>query len=428
MAELDRVGIAAVLAADAELEVGPGLAAPGHGGLHELAHAGLVDRGEGVLLHDFELGVVREERAGVVARHAEAGLREVVGAEAEELGGLGNFVGGERAARDLDHGANRVVDLHLLLRHDLTGHAVHDLHLQVEFPLEADERDHDLGFDLDAFLLDEGGGLEDGAGLHLGDLGIANAEPAAAEAEHGIELVELVDARLDPLDGHADLLREVRLLVPGVRKEFMQRRIEEADRHRVALEGAEDAGEVVALVGEDLGEGDPAGLNSLGEDHLAHGVDAVALEEHVLGAAEADAAGAERDGDLGLRGRVGVGPHLELGGLRAPFHELLEALILLGLLGGRIIVQQAGDDLGRGGLDLARVDFAGGAIDREVVAFVEELVADLDGLGPVVDLEGGGTADADLAHLAGDEGGVRGHPAAGGEDAFGRDHAAEILG
>ena len=44
-------------------------------------------------LHDFVFGVSTEERAGVVARHAEAGLCEVVRAEAEELGGLCDLAG-----------------------------------------------------------------------------------------------------------------------------------------------------------------------------------------------------------------------------------------------------------------------------------------------------------------------------------------------
>ena len=48
-------------------------------------------------------------------------------------------------------------------------------------------------------------------------------------------------------------------------------------------------------------------LDVLGEDHLAHRVDAVAFEEHVLGAAQADADGAERDGVGGLLRRVGIG-------------------------------------------------------------------------------------------------------------------------
>jgi len=55
-------------------------------------------RPQGLLLHDFEFLVARQEAPGAVTRHAERGLREVVGAEAEELGGLRDLVGGERTA------------------------------------------------------------------------------------------------------------------------------------------------------------------------------------------------------------------------------------------------------------------------------------------------------------------------------------------
>jgi len=79
-----------LFAADAELEVGPGLATLLDGDRHELTDAGPVNRGEGILLHDFEFRVAGQEAAGVVTRHAERRLREVVGAEAEELGGERN--------------------------------------------------------------------------------------------------------------------------------------------------------------------------------------------------------------------------------------------------------------------------------------------------------------------------------------------------
>ena len=117
-------------------------------------------------------------------------------------------------------------------------------------------------------------------------------------------------------------------------------------------------------------------LERLGEDHLAHRVDAVAFEEHVLGAAEADADGAERDGVRGLLRRVGVGADAHARRLRAPLHQLLEVLELLGLLRRLVAVDQAGDDFGRRRLDLAGVDLAGGAVDRQPVAFLEGLAVD----------------------------------------------------
>ena len=83
-----------MLAADAQLDVFAGAAALGHGDLHQLANAGLVDHGERVVRDDFLLLVVWQEGAGVVAAHAHGHLGEIVGAEAEELGHLGDLDGG----------------------------------------------------------------------------------------------------------------------------------------------------------------------------------------------------------------------------------------------------------------------------------------------------------------------------------------------
>ena len=57
-----------------------------------------------------------------------------------------------------------------------------------------DERDHDFGDDLQPFLVQLRCRFEDGARLHLGDLGIGDAETDAAVPEHRVELVQLLDA------------------------------------------------------------------------------------------------------------------------------------------------------------------------------------------------------------------------------------------
>ena len=54
--------------------------------------------------------------------------------------------------------------------------------------------------------------------------------------------------------------------------------------------------------------------------------------------------------------------------------------------------------------------------------------ADPRGPGHGVDVERFGAADAGLAHAAGDDGRVRGLPAAGGQDPVGGDHALEVVG
>ena len=110
MAELDGLGIAAMFAADADLEVGPGVASLGRGHLHQRPDAGLIEGGEGILFEDAGLEVGGQEVVDVVARDAVGGLGQIVGAEAEELGFFGDLVGGEGRARQLDHGADHVVD------------------------------------------------------------------------------------------------------------------------------------------------------------------------------------------------------------------------------------------------------------------------------------------------------------------------------
>ena len=91
-----------------------------------------------------------------------------------------------------------------------------------------------------------------------------------------------------------------------MRQEFVERRIEETDRGGITFERLEDAGEIFALIRQQFRERGFPVVDVVGENHLAHRVDAVAFEEHVLGAGEADADGAERERVLGLLGVVGV--------------------------------------------------------------------------------------------------------------------------
>ena len=121
---------------------------------------------------------------------------------------------------------------------------------------------------------------------------------------------------------------------------------------------------------------------------------------------QADADGAERERVFGLLGVVGIAADVEARGLRAPLHQLVERLELLGFLRGFVAVQHAGDDLARRGRELPGVNGARGAIDREEVAFLKRLFRDRDGFRRVIDLQCRRAADADLAHLPRDERGV----------------------
>src|SRR3954468_24740450 len=131
MEEVDRLGIAAVLAADADLEVRPRLAALVGRDLDQPPDAFRVERLERADAEDAEIDVTAEERAlDVVAAETPAHLGEVVGAEGEELRSLRDLARGERRARHFDHRADqRVHALSGLLRdllEDLLGFLLDD--------------------------------------------------------------------------------------------------------------------------------------------------------------------------------------------------------------------------------------------------------------------------------------------------------------
>ena len=101
-----------MFAANAELDVGTGLAALCDGNFHQLADAGLVDGREGVFLHDLQLrrsaGGTSQSRRG--SCRAAVCVRSLV-PKLKNSAVSGNLVGGQRAARDFNHGADQVVEL-----------------------------------------------------------------------------------------------------------------------------------------------------------------------------------------------------------------------------------------------------------------------------------------------------------------------------
>ena len=106
----------------------------------------------------------------------------------------------------------------------------------------------------------------------------------------------------------------------------MQGRIDEPNGDRETVHGLEDADEVAPLKRPQLAQGLAAGFGVVGDDHFldgqlpfgaAFGLLEV-LEEHVLGAAEADALGAHFAGLAGVVGRIGVGADAERAGSGRP--------------------------------------------------------------------------------------------------------------
>ena len=132
-------------------------------------------------------------------------------------------------------------------------------------------------------------------------------------------------------------------------KELVQRRIERADHHREAVHGLEEAGEILALHGQQPLQGFAAGLFVARQNHGLHVLDAAFGEEHVLRAAEADAFGAEAAGGLGVTRNIGIGAHAEAAAeFVGPTHEA---------------GQNAGRGVGIQRVGLPGKSFAGGTVE-----------------------------------------------------------------
>ena len=240
--------------------------------------------------------MIEELRLRVVAAEPKDGLREIVRPKREELRDLGDLIGHQAGARDLDHGAEEVAHRHPGLLHDLRrdGHQllVHKLQLIGM----AHQWNHDLRDDVDALValhLDRR--QEDGADLHLIDLGIEDTQPAPAQAQHWIELVQ----HLHPAQQRFFLLQPIRLAARShlgdfdeqifhPRQELMQGRVQETDNHRPVAHLAKDSFEVFLLEEQQPVQRRPP-LSLRGRhDHLLHDRQPLGFHKHMLGPAQTD--------------------------------------------------------------------------------------------------------------------------------------------
>ena len=152
----------------------------------------------------------------------------------------------------------------------------------------------------------------------------------------------------------------------------------------------------------------------VGADHLAHGEDAALLEEHVLGAAQADALGAEV---ARLAWHRAACRRWRARRARAPRRPSAMTLAKSPDSSGWRIFTRPLQHLALAAVDGDDVALAQGRAPPTVMRA---------GLG--VDAQRAGAAHARPAHAARDHGGVAGHAAARGEDAGRRVHAVDVLG
>ena len=196
-----------------------------------------------------------------------------------------------------------------------------------------------------------------------------------------------------------------------VRQELVQRRIEQADRHRVPVHCLEDSAEVVALHRQQLLESALPALQVRRHDHLAHGLEPVSLEEHVLRPAQPDPFRTELARAAGVVRRIGVGTYTQHAKGVGPGHELRELCAWCGLHEHR----PPKDHTPRA------------PIDGNPVAFPHGSTVDVERAGGFVHIEVLRAGYTTFPHAARHHRCVTRHAAARRENGAGRGHPVEII-
>ena len=308
-----------MLAADSEVEVGLHATSLCLGDFHQSARTISVERGERVVLKNALVEVGVDELAVVVAAEAERRLREVVRAEAEEVGDGSDLVGRKSRARELDHRANLEREGSSAVLVDGGDDGLRLGANLLDFLVCDDVRNHDAHVVLHAFLVELGSRAGNRLNLHLVDFRISDCEAASAVSEHRVVLVKGGNLRDEGSFVHAKLCRKGSCSSVALRlNELVERRVEEADGDRASFHRLDDFVEVLLLVRKNLREVLFSLLGRVRDNHFLERGEFWLVEEHVLGAAKTDSHSAEAERVLRILRRVSVREDVEsLDGLSA---------------------------------------------------------------------------------------------------------------
>ncbi len=414
VAELNRGGVATVLAADTYVELGTCSLTKLDSCLHQLTNADLVELSEGIVLEDLCIVVSIEELTSVVSGEAVCHLCQVVCTEAEELSFLSDIVSCQSCTRNLDHCTNLVLQLNACSSDYFVSSSNNYILNILELLDLAYEGDHDLGNEIPIgmSLLNIDSSLDNCLCLHLCDLGVCYSETASTVTHHGVELVQTSDDVLDSLNRLAlcsSKSSDVSFLCGN---EFVQRRIEESDCYRVTLKCLVESLEVSLLDGFDLSKSCLTLLNCISTDHLTECSDSVSLEEHMLCTAKTDTLSAQLASLLSVSGCISVCSYLQNSVLVSPSHDSAE------LASDRSVY--CGDE--------TVVDVTCCTVDRDAVALVVGLTCQLELLVILVHLDVAAAGYTASTHTTSNYGSVRCHTATYCQDTLSSLHTCDILG
>ena len=154
---------------------------------HQSAHAVRVNGDKRVLRKDTLFDVKRQEFAGIIARKAEGGLRQVIRAEGKEIRHRGNRIGSEGCARQFNHGANAIHHVIAAFGENLLRDAIHHGAGDFQFALGCNQGNHNLRhWGLMRLAADLSRRFKNRARLHFIDFREGNPQAAAAMPQHRV--------------------------------------------------------------------------------------------------------------------------------------------------------------------------------------------------------------------------------------------------
>ena len=181
-------------------------------------------------------------------------------------------------------------------------------------------------------------------------------------SQHRVVFAESFYALLDIFHGNTHSLSHFFLTLQVMRNKLVQRRVEQADSYRITSHYPEDSLEVVLLVRQNLIQCFLTTLGILSQNHLTHGFNLLALEEHVFRTAKSDSDGTESACDRSIVRRIGVRTNFQASMFVGQVHQFLE------------VVGQFSSFR----LYLADIDFTCRTVQRNEIAFLQRNTIDFD--------------------------------------------------
>ncbi len=160
---------------------------------------------------------------------------------------LGNLISHQCGPRDFQHGSHLIVEFDLFLLGDFSGDPMDNFNLAFQFFRKSNQRHHDFGTNLDFLFLNFGGCLKYGASLHFTDLRVNHSQTATPMPQHGIELMELIDALVDHLVADPHFTCQLPDEAALVWQKLMQGWIQQPNSRRTSIQCFEDSDEILFL-------------------------------------------------------------------------------------------------------------------------------------------------------------------------------------